>query len=78
MTAGTTRRILVCTMNPMTSAKKKALEVRVSKHHKKHKLVQSWVSQAMWEALTAMAQSQNRKLANLVRTELGKIVGIKE
>lgn len=51
---------------------------RTEKHRKVHRLVQTWVSPKMHKALGARAQREGRTLANFVRRELGKIVGIEE
>ena len=51
---------------------------RTGKHRKAHRLVQTWVSPKMHKALGARAQREGRTLANFVRRELGKIVGIEE
>jgi hypothetical protein len=49
---------------------------RTKKHRKAHKLVQAWVSHELRKALDAKAKSEDRTLANYVRRELGKLVGI--
>jgi hypothetical protein len=41
-------------------------------------LVQSWVSPELYKALEARAKSERRTIANYVRSELGKIIGIDE
>lgn len=51
---------------------------RTDKHRKTHKLVQTWVSLDLRKALDAKAKSEGRTLANFVRRELGKLVGITE
>lgn len=48
------------------------------KFRKKRKLVQAWVSPEMRVALDKLAKSEGRALANFVRRELGKLVGILE
>lgn len=53
-------------------------EERTEKHRKVHRLVQVWVSPEMRKALDARARSEGRTLANFVRRELGKLVGIAE
>jgi hypothetical protein len=53
-------------------------EARTAKHRKVHKLVQTWVSPEFWKALNARARSEGRPLANFVRRELGKIIGMNE
>jgi len=60
------------------SSKTRSTEERTEKHRKTHKLVQTWVSPEMRKALDARAKSEGRTLANLVRRELGKLVGIAE
>lgn len=60
------------------TAKVRNAEERTEKHRKTHKLVQTWVSPEMRKALDAKAKSEGRTLANLVRRELGKLVGITE
>lgn len=62
----------------MTSVKARGAEERTEKHRRGHKLVQTWVSPEMWKALVAKAKGEGRTLANFMRRELGKIVGISE
>jgi len=62
----------------MTSLKARSAEERLEKHRKGHKLVQTWVSPEMKKALDARAKSEGRTIANFVRRELGKLVGITE
>ena len=62
----------------MTSAKARSAEERTEKHRKGHKLVQTWVSPELKKALDVLAKSEGRTLANLVRRELSKLVGIVE
>ena len=62
----------------MTATKARSAEERLDKHRKTHKLVQTWVSPEMRKALDALAKKEGRTLANLVRRELGKLVGIAE
>lgn len=59
----------------MTAASVKA---RAEKHRKAHRLVQAWVSPEMKAALDALAKSQGRSVANIVRRELSKITGVSE
>lgn len=59
-------------------SKARSTEDRVEKHRKAHKLVQTWVSPELRKALDARAKSEGRTLANLVRRELGRLVGIAE
>jgi hypothetical protein len=63
----------LCNMHPMASAK-----ARNVRHRKTHKLVQTWVSPEMKKALDVLARGEGRSLANYVRRELGKLVGIIE
>ena len=51
---------------------------RTNKHRKTHRLVQIWVSPKMRKALDTRAQREGRSLANYVRRELGKLVGVVE
>lgn len=53
-------------------------KARTKKHRKAHSLVQIWVSPRMKRALDLRARREDRTLANFVRRELAKIVGIKE
>jgi len=62
----------------MTTSAKRAVAARVDKHRDNHRLVQTWVSPEMWKALSAKAKGEGRTLANFMRRELGKIVGIVE
>lgn len=41
-------------------------------------LIQSWVSPEAYDALVALAKSEGRTLANLMRRELGKIIDADE
>lgn len=56
----------------------RSAEERTEKHRKTHSLVQTWVSHEMRKALDAKAKSEGRTLANYVRRELGKLVGMAE
>lgn len=60
------------------TTKARSNEERTEKHRKAHKLVQTWVSPELRKALDALAKKEGRTLANYVRRELGKIVGIAE
>jgi hypothetical protein len=72
-------RIVLCNVHMAASTSKaRALAARTEKHRKMHSLVQTWVSLEMRKALDARAKSEGRTLANFVRHELGKIVGIAE
>lgn len=51
---------------------------RVREHRKTHKLVQTWVSPELKKALDVQAKNEGRTLANYVRRELGRIVGVPE
>jgi len=62
----------------MASTKARGVEARTEKHRRGHKLVQTWVSPEMWKALRDLAKSEGRTLANLMRRELGKLVGFAE
>jgi hypothetical protein len=62
----------------MASTKVRSAEERTEKHRKNHKLVQTWVSPELRKALDAKSKSEGRTLANFVRRELGKLVGIAE
>jgi len=62
----------------MSATKARAAEERTEKHRKAHKLVQTWVSPELKKALDAKAKSEGRTIANYVRRELGKLVGIAE
>lgn len=62
----------------MAPTKSRSTGERSEKHRKSHKLVQAWVSPEMRKALDAKAKSEGRTLANFVRRELGKLVGITE
>lgn len=71
-----TRAVLCNWEMAASTSKARAAEVRTEKHRKAHALVQTWVSHEMRAALDKRARSEGRTLANLVRHELGKIVGI--
>jgi hypothetical protein len=60
----------------MVATKTRNAKARTKKHRKVHKLVQAWVSYEMRKALDAKAKSEGHTLANYVRRELGKLVGI--
>ncbi len=60
------------------NAEARSAEERTEKHRKTHKLVQTWVSPEMKKALDAKAKSEGRTLANYVRRELAKLVGMAE
>lgn len=62
----------------MAATKPRSAEERTEKHRKAHKLVQTWVSPELRKALDALAKKEGRTLANFVRRELGKIVGVAE
>ncbi len=62
----------------MANTKARATEARTHKHREGHSLVQTWVSPEMRKAIAARAKSEGRSLANYVRRELGKIVGVVE
>lgn len=62
----------------MASTKTRSAEERTDKHRKTHKLVQTWVTPELRKALDAKAKSEGRTLANFVRRELGKLVGVVE
>ena len=62
----------------MAATKVRSAEERTEKHRKTHKLVQTWVSPELRKALDAKAKSEGRTLANFVRRELGKLVGVVE
>ncbi len=62
----------------MPSAKKRSDEERTEKHRKTHKLLQTWVSPEMWKAAVAKAKSEKRTIANWMRCELGKLLGVDE
>lgn len=59
-------------------SKAQGTEERTAKHRRLHKLAQTWVSPELWKALNARAKSEGRTLANFMRRELGKLVGIAE
>jgi predicted Zn-dependent protease len=71
-----TRAVLCNWEMAASTSKARAAEVRTEKHRKTHALVQTWVSHEMRAALDKRARIEGRTLANLVRHELGKIVGI--
>jgi len=58
-------------------ANKRATE-RTEKHRKTHKLAQMWVSQDYFKALLTRAKTEGRTVANFMRHELGKIIGVAE
>ncbi len=60
------------------SSEVRTAEERTEKHRKTHKLVQTWVSPELRKALDTKAKSEGRTLANFIRRELGKLVGIAE
>jgi hypothetical protein len=62
----------------MATNKACALEARVEKHRKTHKLAQMWVSPDFWKALTARAKSEGRTVANFMRREIGKLIDVAE
>lgn len=62
----------------MASTKARGSEAHSKKHRQVHKLVQAWVSPKLRKALDARAKSEGRTLANFVRRELGKLVGLAE
>lgn len=62
----------------MASTKTRSAEARTDKHRKTHKLVQTWVSPELWRALSALAKSDGRSLANFMRRKLGEIAGVVE
>ena len=59
-------------------SKARDTEEHTTKHRRLHKLAQTWVSPELWKALNARAKSEGRTLANFMRHELGKLVGIAE
>lgn len=61
-----------------TSKSARSAEERTEKHRKAHRLVQIWVSPKMRKALDTRAKHEGRTLANFVRRELGKIIGVAE
>lgn len=61
-----------------TAAKSRSNEERTEKHRKTHKLAQTWLSPELHKALCALAKKEGRTLANYMRRELGKLVGIAE
>lgn len=69
---------MLCNVHPMSSTKARSAEVRTEKHRRGHKLLQTWVSPEMWKAVVARAKSEQRTVANYLRCEIGKIVGIAE
>jgi hypothetical protein len=62
----------------MAATKARNAEERTEKHRKAHKLVQTWVSPEMKKLLDARAKSEGRTIANWVRRELSKILGVAE
>ena len=61
-----------------TTTKARGNEERTQKHRKVHKLLQTWVSPEMWKAAAAKAKSEKRTVANWMRCELGKLLGVDE
>ncbi len=76
--AGSTAASAACYATRIEMPTPRSTETRTEKHRKAHKLVQTWVSPELWNALVARAKSEGRTLANFARRELGKLVGIAE
>jgi len=62
----------------MAATKARSAEERTEKHRKAHKLLQTWVSPEMWKVAVARAKSEQRTIANWLRLELTKILGVNE
>lgn len=60
----------------MAANKARETGERTRRHRKAHKLVQAWVSLGLHKALKVRAKDEGRTLANFVRRELAKLVGI--
>lgn len=62
----------------MPSTKIRSAEERTEKHRKTHKLLQTWVSPELWKAAVAKAKSEKRPIANWLRWEIAKLLGVNE
>lgn len=59
-----------------TAKSSKSSKAKKPKYSKTHKLVQTWVSLELWNALAARAKKEGRALSNYVRWELSKVGGV--
>ncbi len=69
---------MLCNAHPMASTKARNAEERTEKHRRDHKLLQTWVSPELWKAAVAKAKSEKRPVANWLRCEIAKLLGVDE
>jgi hypothetical protein len=62
----------------MSATKARSVEERTDKHRKTHKLLQTWVSPELWKAAVTRAKSEKRPIANWLRCEIAKLLGVDE